>query len=619
MERRSFAISQILILAVAALAFAVVALHGITGYGGTKVIVAQFTEARRDADTIVAIDQVLDAVVNAETGQRGFLLTGNRKYLEPYRRGLQRVSIDLRSVDRLTAAEPDQQERLALLRRAISEKFADLARTIQAYDREGPRAATAILSSDDGIRTMATIRLTIRQMLNREEIERAAARAGAEASSESVLNGIVIATSVAGLLLILTVVQVVITGRARQRALEESESANRAKDQFLATVSHELRTPLTAILGWSAMLAEDPLDPEVLREGVAAIQNTASVQKKLIEDLLDVSRIHNGKLRLSMRTLDLTDAVRAAVDSMRPAADAKSIAIVANLEAGIRISGDPDRLQQIVWNLMTNAVKFTPRGGRIHVGISRLDSHVLIEIRDSGEGIDPAFLRHVFEPFQQSDSSRARVHKGLGLGLSIVKYLVEAHGGEVSVSSAGQGLGTTMRVRLPIMPIVHGEVPDQVTSSSFADGQPMTIGLPAVDALGGMSVLIVDDHGPTLDILSMILRKCGATVFAAGSAAEALTFFQMHRPDIIVSDIGMPVEDGLMLIDRIRQFPEDDGGRTPAIALTAYIRKEDSERLLAGGFQAYLTKPVEPAELVNAIARIGDGVRQRAHAITPTL
>jgi signal transduction histidine kinase len=267
-----------------------------------------------------------------------------------------------------------------------------------------------------------------------------------------VLNGLVRTTSVAAVLLLLTFAQITVAARANERARAESESANRMKDQFLATVSHELRTPLTAILGWSAILAERNADAQMVAEGAATIQHSASVQKKLIEDLLDVSRIQAGKLRLSMRPLDLGQAVRRAIDSMRPAADAKSIAVVTSIEAGIEVSGDPDRLQQIVWNLMTNAVKFTPRGGRIEAGVLRSGSQASIEIRDSGEGIDPSFLPHVFEPFRQSDSSRARVHKGLGLGLSIVKYLVEAHGGTVAVFSPGLGEGATFCVLLPLMP-----------------------------------------------------------------------------------------------------------------------------------------------------------------------
>jgi signal transduction histidine kinase len=459
-------LSRVLLIIAAAFAFAVVAVHGITGYRATRIVVGEFAETTQDADTIVAIDRVLDDVVNAETGQRGFLLTDDRRYLGPYQQGLRQIAADLQNVDRLTAREPDQQARLRILRNAIAESFSELARSINAYDRLGSRSAIAIVGSDHGRQIMATVRRTIREMRNHEEEQRATARAHANASSRSVLDGIVIATSVAALLLLLTFAQFAAAARANQRARQESESANRMKDQFLATVSHELRTPLTSILGWSAMLSENNLERDTAREGLSAIQSAASVQKKLIEDLLDVSRIQSGKLRLSMRTVDLTDAVRVAIDSMRPAAAAKSIDIVTQLESGIRIWGDPDRFQQIVWNLITNAVKFTPRGGRIDVNVSSIGSQASIEIRDTGEGIDPSFLGHVFEPFRQSDSSRALIHKGLGLGLSIVKYLVEAHGGTVSCWSAGKGQGATFRVTMP-MQGVAAVIPSRPTVSAM--------------------------------------------------------------------------------------------------------------------------------------------------------
>jgi len=412
---------------------------------------------------------------------------------------------------------------------------------------------------------------------------------------------VIVSTAVAVVLLLLTFTQFGIAARANERAREESESANRVKDQFIATVSHELRSPLTAILGWSAMLEDPDIDRQTILEAATTIQSSASVQKKLIEDLLDVSRIMTGKLRLSMRTIDLRDVISTAVDAMRPAAAAKSIALVTTIEPGIRISADGDRLQQVVWNIMTNAVKFTARGGSIAVNVAREASHAVVEIRDSGEGMDASFLPHVFEPFRQSDSSRARVHNGLGLGLSIVKYLVEAHGGTVSASSAGKGQGTMFRVSLPIMPIVHGEISDDSPLPFTGDIADARVALPEPDALRGLSLLVVDDDAPTLSTLSFVLKKCGAGVLTASSSAEALAVFRAQRPDVVVSDIGMPDEDGLALLGQIRAFDEADGGLTPAVALTAYVRKEDSERLLACGFQAYLTKPVEPLELVNAV------------------
>ena len=414
--------SRILIVALAATAFAVVAVHGVIEYRATEGIIGQFAEARQDSDTIIALGQLLDDV---------------------YRQDAAQTAAHLRTLDRLTAAEPAQQQRLRILQREIAGRFA---------------------AGANGRPIMRPIRGAIEDMRATEEQERAVARASANTSSRRVLEGIAISTSVAAVLLLLTFVQFGIAARANQRAREESESANRLKDQFLATVSHERRTPLTAILGWSAILQEGDADPHLLAEGLTAIQRSASVQKQLIEDMLDVARVQSGKLRLSMRTLDLTEAVRAAVDSMRPAANAKSISVVTSIDQGLRVSGDPDRLQQIVWNLMTNAVKFTPRGGQIIAAVSHAGPQAVIEIRDSGEGIDAAFLPHVFEPFRQSDSSRARLHKGLGLGLSIVKYLVEAHGGTVSVASDGKDRGTAVRVSLPVLPVMRDELPPEAVA-----------------------------------------------------------------------------------------------------------------------------------------------------------
>jgi CHASE3 domain sensor protein/CheY-like chemotaxis protein/two-component sensor histidine kinase len=608
-------LSRIFFVGAATLAFVVVAVSGFMEYRGTRVIIDEFATARQDSNTIVALNDVLADVLSAETGQRGLMMTGDRKYLGPYRRGVEHIEADLRRVDQLTSQEPDQQARLRVLRSAISSKLAELDQTIRVHDASGQGAAMAIVASGRGRDDMSAVRRAIDAMRTVEEREREVSRVNADNSSARVLKGIAVGTCLAAVLLLLTFVQFGIASRASQRAREESESANRLKDQFIATVSHELRTPLTAILGWAAILRDDHVDPQTLDEGLATIQRSAYVQKKLIEDLLDVSRIQTGKLRLSMRTLDLSDVIRGAIESMRPAADARSLRITTAIEAGLRISGDPDRLQQIMWNLMTNAVKFTPKGGEIAINVTRADSHVVIEVRDTGDGIDLSFLPHVFQPFRQSDSSRARVHKGLGLGLSIVKYLVEAHGGSVSVWSAGNGKGTTFRVSLPIMPIVHGEMSDETALPIANDVGDIPITLPSPHALRGLKIMVVDDHEPTRGILSFVLQRSGGEVVSASGAAAAMTLFRAQRPDVMVSDIGMPDEDGLTLLERIRKLPASAGGETPAIALTAYVRREDSERLLGGGFQAYLTKPVEPVELVNAICEIAAGCG--AHQCAP--
>jgi signal transduction histidine kinase/CheY-like chemotaxis protein len=605
------------IVAAATMSF-VVALNGVVGYRDIRVVVNNFEEARRDGNTRIDLDSVLNDLLNAETGQFGFLITGNQHSLAPYHTAVHQIPIDLQHIDELTRTEPGQQARLRALRPLVSQRLTEMQRILDTYDKSGARAALAMASGGPGSRLMDSIRTTIGAMTAEEERQRIESRMKADASGSHAFKVVIVSTTVAFVLLLLSFLQFAIAARAERAARdraesawkaettarEDSETANRVKDRFIAAVSHELRTPLTSILGWSAVLIAEDVDSELINEGLTTIQRSASVQKRLIEDLLDMSRVQTGKLLLSTRTLDLFDVADGAIASMRPAADAKSITIVTTLERGIRISGDPDRLQQVIWNLMTNAVKFTPRGGTIEVSVRRDRSHATIEVRDSGEGIEESFLPHVFETFRQSDSSRARVQQGLGLGLSIAKYLIEAHGGTISVWSAGEGQGSTFRVSLPIMPIVHGEMPIHAALPITDDLNGEPIALPASDALTNLSVLIVDDHAATLRILEFVLRKSGARVYPANSTAEAFELLRKLRPDIVVTDIGMPGEDGLSFVTRVRALPEKDGGLTPAIALTAYIREEDSARLLSGGFQRYLTKPIEPMELVNAVSAV---------------
>jgi CheY-like chemotaxis protein len=309
-----------------------------------------------------------------------------------------------------------------------------------------------------------------------------------------------------------------------------------------------------------------------------------------------------------MQTINLAQVTRAGVDTVRPAAEAKGVRVSVDARDALRITADPDRLQQIVWNLVSNAVKFTPRGGNINVSVERIDSQAVIAVSDSGEGIDSDFIPHIFEPFRQADASKARVHKGLGLGLSIAKNLVEAHGGTVMVSSEGKGHGATFRVSLPITPFTTAhELPgERITSQQDDDDMPLE--LPSPDALLGFTVVVVDDHRPTLDLLTSVLQHSGATVHAASNTAEGYTALRRFQPDVIVSDIGMPEEDGMALIARIRALPSDRGGETPAVALTAYVRDADRDKVLRSGFQAYLAKPIEPMTLVNTIREVRDQV-----------
>lgn len=395
--------------------------------------------------------------------------------------------------------------------------------------------------------------------------------------------------------------------RTRERLLEEAqvarseaESANQMKDEFLATLSHELRTPLNAILGWATLLKSDRLDADERREGVEAIERNSRVQAQLIEDLLDVSRIISGKLRLDVQKVALADVIEAAFVAIMPAADAREIRVHKVLDQGAGpVAGDPARLQQVVWNLLSNAVKFTPKGGRVQVLLERVNSHIEISVSDTGQGIRPEFLPHVFDRFRQADSSTTRRHGGLGLGLSIVRQLVELHGGSVRAKSPGEGQGATFIVSLPL-PIVRELPPDKA--------QPK--GTPYVDEahefpalLLGVKVLVVDDEPDARRLMEKTLTQCEAEVCSVGSAEAAIQAINERRPDVLISDIGMPGMDGYDLIRevRARDFSAKD---LPAVALTAFARSEDRRRAMLAGFQVHVAKPVDPEELVAVVASL---------------
>jgi signal transduction histidine kinase/ActR/RegA family two-component response regulator len=383
-------------------------------------------------------------------------------------------------------------------------------------------------------------------------------------------------------------------------ARAEAEAVNRAKDVFLATLSHELRTPLTAILGWARMLRDKGVDAESTRHGLGVIERNAEAQHQLIRDLLDVSRIISGKLQLQTRQVGLAPIVEAALDSVRQAADAKSIRLGAEYDAETDlVTGDPDRLQQVIWNLLSNAIKFTPKGGAVGVRVERYGSDVRVRVSDTGQGIAPEFLPHVFERFRQQDGSTTREHGGLGLGLAIVRHLVEQHGGRVSAESAGDRRGSTFTINLPI-----AAVKSPAGSREPAGPPPQTSPGDVAGALGGVRVLVVDDQPDARELLAMVLDRAGASVSTAASAAEALELLEREELDVLVSDIGMPAADGYALIGRVRDMAEGRARRTPSVALTAYASEEDRRRALAAGFDAHIPKPVEPAELVSVIARL---------------
>ncbi len=390
---------------------------------------------------------------------------------------------------------------------------------------------------------------------------------------------------------------------AREQQLRsEAETANRAKDEFLATVSHELRTPLTAVVGWAHMLRSGGLDAETTAHAVEVIERNAGAQAQIIEDILDVSRVITGKIRLNMQTTEPALAVVAAVETIRPAAQAKGIALVCSLDSQVgTATADPDRLQQIAWNLLSNAVKFTLQGGRIEVRLERTGGYVRLTVSDNGEGISPAFMPHIFERFRQADSSATRKHGGLGLGLAIVRHLVESHGGTVSAASRGEG--ATFTVSLPVHGQQYPEADVPVGGSvrlipNPAEGESVG-GYPALDEL---RLLVVDDEEDTLAMLAMVFGRCGAEVKAVISTAEALSLIEGWRPDVLVSDLGLPGEDGYSLIKKVREKESREGGFIPAVALSGYARMEDKARALAAGYQLHLAKPVSPLELADAVA-----------------
>jgi signal transduction histidine kinase/ActR/RegA family two-component response regulator len=397
---------------------------------------------------------------------------------------------------------------------------------------------------------------------------------------------------------------------AREKsARERAEASNRSKDEFLATVSHELRTPLNAMLGWARMLNAGQLNEAQTQRALDAIERNAVAQAHLIEDLLDVSRIISGKLRLNLSEVDLETVIESAIESVRPAIDAKQLQFELTVDVvNARILGDPNRLQQVVWNLLSNAIKFTPRRGQIRLSASRVDSHVEVAVTDSGQGIDPAFGPYMFQRFTQEDGSPTRAQGGLGLGLSISRHLVELHGGTIEAHSEGPGRGATFCFKLPVTSVRRVALDGARGTSSLK--RDLTLDKPP--ELQGLKVLVVDDEADARELVIAVLSQCGSTPVAAGSVQEALVAVASEHPDVIVSDIGMPVENGYELIRRVRALSPQQGGCIPAAALTAYARAEDRRQAMKAGFELHLSKPIEPAELISAVAtlaRIGNAMK----------
>jgi signal transduction histidine kinase/CheY-like chemotaxis protein len=385
----------------------------------------------------------------------------------------------------------------------------------------------------------------------------------------------------------------------QRRLLQLAQEAGRLRDEFLATLSHELRTPLNAIVGYSRMMQAGLLQGEKWDRALETLVRNATSLTQIVEDVLDISRIIKGKIRLNVQRVELPDLILEAVDTVRPAADAKGLHIEAIVDPRASpVSGDVDRLHQVMWNLLSNAVKFTPRGGRVQVRVARVESHVEITVSDTGIGIPPEFLPHVFERFRQADGGISRERGGLGLGLAITRHLVELQGGRISVAS--DGAGSTFRVELPVM-IVHREASVEARAHPHA---PLPGGRIDVPNLEGIRILAVDDDVDALALVRAILETTAALVVTAGSAEQALALIEETRPDVLLADLGLPRMNGFELIDRVRHSKDPVIREMPAAALTAYARSEDRTKALRAGFQIHLAKPIEPGELLAAIAAI---------------
>ncbi len=391
---------------------------------------------------------------------------------------------------------------------------------------------------------------------------------------------------------------------ALQKRAEELAEANRMKDEFLATLSHELRTPLNSMLGWAKLLRTRTFDKNTTARALETIERNAKAQSQLIEDILDVSRMITGKHRLNIRSVELTTVIDAVLNAVRPAADAKGLELQTVITCSENlILGDPDRLQQVLWNLLSNAIKFTNNGGLVDLRMEKIGSCVQIQVRDTGIGISPEFLPYVFERFRQADGTTTRIHTGLGLGLAIVRHLVELHGGTVHAESPGEGLGSTFTVKLPLVvnPVVSisnlGLVSPAILDSVAVENLPQ---------LTGLQILIVDDDKDTLEFMALALEEYGVVVKAVQSVSEAMQVLQQWQPDILISDIGMPQEDGYEFIRKVRALEAGHGTKIPAVAMTAYARLEDRNRAISEGFQEHMPKPIQLAELIKLLASLAE-------------
>jgi signal transduction histidine kinase/ActR/RegA family two-component response regulator len=572
---------------------------------------------QRSYDLLQTLDDLNAALTNTETNQRGFLLTQDPAYLTQYDDAIAQIRLALIELRRLSRDEPETRTAIDSLETLAGGKLADLQESL-AHARAGARhSALANEMQGKGKYLMDAFRRnsTALENIQRRLLE---GRRQQEEQARFFSQAVLVTTIVLSLLLVgaaalisrrfderRRLLESEITERRRAEGLREAllvseraarseaERATRLKDEFVATLSHELRTPLNAIIGWASILRADRRG-DTISQGVEVIERNAKLQAQMIEELLDMSRILSGKLLFELEKTDVAALIEAAVAGVRPTADAKGIVLAVQLSRCRSVSADPARLQQVAWNLLTNAIKFTPMGGSVRIKLRETAGEVELCVSDNGQGIKSEFLPFVFDRFRQADASTTRRHGGLGLGLSIVKSLVELHGGSVDVQSPGEGRGSTFFVRLPL----HKQgVEETVASRPAPEKQDRP-------QLSGLRILVVDDEADARTLARRVLEERGAQVITVSSAAEAMASLDdSNLLSIIVSDIGMPEQDGYDLIKQMRALP-GDAGRVPAVALTALARTEDRKRALSAGYQKHVSKPVDPAELVAVIASL---------------
>ena len=601
---------------------------GFVSYTELSALADSSASVQRSYDVLQTLNDLDAALSDSEANQRGFLLTRDPSYLTQYDAAVAQIRLAISELRRLCANEPATEAPMTALARLAAAQLDDLQKTV--HDTQtGDRVTLEHMAQGAGNQLLAAFRLHAADLdtVQRHLLE---TRRQEEHEARLASEGVLVATIFLSLIFVGSAVVISRRFDDRRRQLErevaerrrvenyreallvsertaraEAERATRLKDEFVATLSHELRTPLNAIVGWASILRTDRRAATVA-QGIEVIERNAKAQAQMVEDLLDMSRILSGKLRIDLQLIDPAAVVKAALASIRPAAEAKAIELHPQIDSTGMVNSDIGRLQQIVWNLLTNAIKFTPVGGRVEVALRQIDSQVEVIVSDTGQGIRAEFLPHVFDRFRQADASTTRRHGGLGLGLSIVKSLVEMHGGSVDAHSSGETRGSTFIVRLPL-----------ATAQPLGLASPLWPDRPrGADELqlSGLRILVVDDEPDARALAQRVLEERGADVVTVATAPEALAIVDGESaPSVVVSDIGMPDEDGYDLIRKVRALP-GSAGRIPAIALTALARGEDRKRALQAGYQTHISKPVDPAELVSVIAALAQRTVRAARA-----